>query len=349
MPKIPTKREVYTKKNRQRFMQKEPEQEQVQENNNVVNNVFNNEKTYFKKNRIKKEIYDEEDVIMQKILTEDFPKKCKEENRFVRISKNEYSFGEEKIKVVYKDGDVILKLDEGDYRIQEFIDILNEGKNEEENFDNENINEEKIEQIQEPEKMPEQEQEQIQNQEQIQEHEQIPEQEQEQIQVQEQIQILEQEGINDNNVDEVFYSDKKENQEINDNNHYEEPNIEQKEIIDIKEINNNEIKENNSEKLSNKSLSSEKKHKKRRKKRVSEDNSFDKEITEKEENSENNKVEAKGIVIEKENENKLNNDNINYANKISNTEGNESDINSENKGRKYVIKRRRDYLQKKLK
>ena len=347
MPKIPTKREVYTKKNRQRFMQKEPEQEQIQENNNIVSNVVNNEKTYFKKNRIKKEIYDEEDVIMQKILTEDFPKKCKEENRFVRISKNEYSFGEEKIKVVYKDGDVILKLDEGDYRIQEFIDILNEGKNEEENFDNENINEEKIEQIQEPEQIAEQEQEQIQNQEQIKEPEQIPEQEQEQKQVQEQIQVQEQEGINDNNVDEVLYSDKKENQEINDNNHYEEPNIEQKEINDINEINNNEIKENNSEKLSNKSLSSEKKHKKRRKKRVSEDNSFEKEITEKEENSENNKVETKGIVIEKEN--KLNNDNINYANKISNTEGNESDINSENKGRKYVIKRRRDYLQKKLK
>lgn len=37
-------------------MQKEPEQEQVQENNNVVNNVFNNEKTYFKKNRIKRNI-----------------------------------------------------------------------------------------------------------------------------------------------------------------------------------------------------------------------------------------------------------------------------------------------------
>ena len=40
---------------------------------------------------------------------------------------------------------------------------------------------------------------------------------------------------------------------------------------------------------------------------------------------------------------------ISDAINVSNTEGNETDINSENKGRRYVIKRRRDYMQKKLK
>ena len=86
--------------------------------------------TYYRKYRVKKEkekekeLYDEEDKIMQKILIEDFPKKCKEENRFVRITKHEYYFGEEKIKVIYKDGEVVLQLDEGDYKLQEFIDIL---------------------------------------------------------------------------------------------------------------------------------------------------------------------------------------------------------------------------------
>ena len=71
------------------------------------------------------------------MLIEEFPKKCKEENRFIRLSKYEYSFGDEKIKVIYKDGEVVLKLDEGDYKLQEFINILNEGKNEEE-INNEN-------------------------------------------------------------------------------------------------------------------------------------------------------------------------------------------------------------------
>jgi hypothetical protein len=317
-------------------MQKEPEQEQIQENNNAISNPINNDKTYFKKNKIKKEIYDEEDLIMQKILIEDFPKKCKEENRFVRISKNEYSFGEERIKVIYKDGEVILKLDEGDYRLQEFIDILNEGKNEEENFDNEIINKENIEQVQE--------QEQIQQQEQIQDQGQLPEPEQDQDQIKEQ----EQEEINDNKIEKVLNCNKKEIKEINDNKIIDDANKE-KQINEGNEINNSEKKENDSEKLSNKSLSSEKKHKKRRKKRVSEDNSYEKEIAEKEENLQNNNIEKKEIVIDKENENNSNNDNINYENKISNTEGNESSINSENKGRKYVIKRRRDYLQKKLK
>ena len=287
LQKPPTKREIYTRKNRQKYIQKEPEQEKISENNIQLNN----DKGYYKKNRIKKEIYDEEDLIMQKILTEDFAKKCKEENRFIRISKYEYSFGDEKIKVIYKDGDVILKLDEGDYKLQEFIDILNEGKNEEENFDNlnNNDNEENIEQIQESEE------------------------------------------IKDNKDNDIINNDKKEI-----------------EIKEIKELYNNEIKENNSEKSYNNSSSSEKKHKKRRKKRVSEDNSFEKENTEKEENSENKKIEKKEVVTEKETDNNYNSD-ISITNKISNTEGNESDINSENKGRKYVIKRRRDYMQKKFK
>ena len=47
-------------------------------------------------------------------------------------------------------------------------------------------------------------------------------------------------------------------------------------------------------------------------------------------------------------ENTFNSD-ISDAIKISNTEGNESDVNSDFKGRRYVIKRRRDYMQKKLK
>ena len=94
------------------------------------------EKVYRKKNRFirkeKKDIYDEEDIKMQKLLIEEFPKKCREENRFIRINKNEYSFGEEKIKVIYKDNDVVLQLDEGDYTLTEFIDILNEGKEQDE-------------------------------------------------------------------------------------------------------------------------------------------------------------------------------------------------------------------------
>ena len=67
---------------------------------------------------------------MQKYLIEEFPKKCKEENKFIRLSKYEYSFGDEKIRVELGEDDVILKLDEGDYKLDEFIDILNEGKEE---------------------------------------------------------------------------------------------------------------------------------------------------------------------------------------------------------------------------
>ena len=233
-------------------------------------------------------MYDEEDLKMQKLLIEEFPKKCKEENRFVRLTKYEYSFGDEKINVIYKDGEVILKLDEGDYKLQEFIDILNEGKNEENNFDNENEN------FNNNEKM-------------------IKEK------------INEKEEVKEEIIDEKL-------------------NSEQNELNEIDKNYDSGKKENTQEKLNN-SSSSEKKYKKRRKKRVSEDSSFEKENTEKKENK---KDEKREIIIDKEMENTFNSD-ISDAIKISNTEGNESDINSENKGRKYVIKRRRDYKEKKLK
>ena len=301
--KPPTKREIYSRKNRHKYII-EPEQEQINENNN--NNIINNDnKAYYRKNKYKKEIYDEEDLIMQKILTEDFPKKCKDENRFIRISKYEYSFGEEKIKVIYRDGDVVLQLDEGDYKLQEFIDILNEGKNEENNFDNDEENNNELN----DEKNNEQK-------ENIQHHEE-----------------------NEKNFD---YN-------INENNNNNHNN--KKEIL---ENDKNEINSEKSDKENN-SLSSEKKHKKRRKKRVNEDSSFEKdnidniEQEQKSENEQEIKKEKKKIVIEKEINNNNYNSDIGDKNKISNTEGNESDINSENKGRKYVIKRRRDYKEKKLK
>ena len=305
--KPPTKREIYSRKNRHKYII-EPEQEQINENNN---NIINNDnKANYRKNKYKKEIYDEEDLIMQKILTEDFPKKCKDENRFIRISKYEYSFGEEKIKVIYRDGDVVLQLDEGDYKLQEFIDILNEGKNEENNFDNDNDNDEENNNELNDEKNNEQK---------------------ENIQHQEE---------NEKNFD---YN-------INENNNNNHNN--KKEIL---ENDKNEINSEKSDKENN-SLSSEKKHKKRRKKRVNEDSSFEKdnidniEQEQKSENEQEIKKEKKEIVIEKEiNNNNNYNSDIGDKNKISNTEGNESDINSENKGRKYVIKRRRDYKEKKLK
>ena len=305
--KPPTKREIYSRKNRHKYII-EPEQEQINENNN---NIINNDnKTYYRKNKNKKEIYDEEDLIMQKILTDDFPKKCKDENRFIRISKYEYSFGEEKIKVIYRDGDVVLQLDEGDYKLQEFIDILNEGKNEENNFDNDNDNDEENNNELNDEKNNEQK---------------------ENIQHQEE-------------------NEKKFDYNINENNNNNHNN--KKEIL---ENDKNEINSEKSDKENN-SLSSEKKHKKRRKKRVNEDSSFEKdnidniEQEQKSENEQEIKKEKKEIVIEKEIINNINyNSDISDKNKISNTEGNESDINSENKGRKYVIKRRRDYKEKKLK
>ena len=305
--KPPTKREIYSRKNRHKYII-EPEQEQINENNN---NIINNDnKAYYRKNKYKKEIYDEEDLIMQKILTEDFPKKCKDENRFIRISKYEYSFGEEKIKVIYRDGDVVLQLDEGDYKLQEFIDILNEGKNEENNFDNDNDNDEENNNKLNDEKNNEQK---------------------ENIQHQEE-------------------NEKKFDYNINENNNNNHNN--KKEIL---ENDKNEINSEKSDKENN-SLSSEKKHKKRRKKRVNEDSSFEKdnidniEQEQKSENEQEIKKEKKEIVVEKEiNNNNNYNSDIGDKNKISNTEGNESDINSENKGRKYVIKRRRDYKEKKLK
>ena len=285
VPRPPTKREIYTRKNRQKYKQKNSEQALTQENNNSNND----NKADNNKNTIKKE-YDEEDLIMQKMLIEEFPKKCKEENRFIRLSKYEYSFGDEKIKVIYKDGEVVLKLDEGDYKLQEFINILNEGKNEEE-INNENKIIKNNEEKKEKEK------------------------------------INEKESIKEDDKSEQINSNQKE----------------------INEINNNcdsGKKEITKEKINNNSSSSEKKYKKRRKKRVSEDSSsFDKETQEKEENK---KEEKKEIIIDKEMENTFNSD-ISDAIKISNTEGNESDVNSENKGRRYVIKRRRDYMQKKLK
>ena len=127
------------------------EEEKENENNDdkkEINNSSNSKNKIYTKNRIKKEKknkekkekYDEEDLIIQKLLIEEFPKKCKEENIFIRISKYVYSFGEEKIKVELEGDDVVLKLDEGDYKLQEFIEILNEGK--EEDNENENENEE---------------------------------------------------------------------------------------------------------------------------------------------------------------------------------------------------------------
>ena len=286
------KKEIYTRKNKTNNYQ-------------IKDPLKDHKETYYsKKNRIRKEkeAYDEEDIIMQKLLIEDFPKKCKEENRFIRISKYEYSFGEEKIKVMYKEGDVILKLDEGDYKLQEFIEILNEGKNEEENLENN-------------------------------------------------------EDINDNNENDLY-------KEVNENNNNDNNNkIEiqvQEEIIKDENITDNEnfdkhdenLSDNNKDKnINNNSyLSSGNNHKKRRKKRVSEENSIEKGYREEEKEKEKENIikeEIKGKEIE------LNNNNINYnsdmsdINKISNTD--ESDINSENKGRKYHIKRRRDYKEKKLK
>ena len=110
----------------------QPQQKKLKEENE------SNKNSDIKKNQ---DSVDEEDLIMQKLLIEEFPKKCKDENLFVRINKYEYQFGKEIIKVDYENGDVVLKLDEGDYKLEEFIEILNDGKENEEN--NENKNEEK--------------------------------------------------------------------------------------------------------------------------------------------------------------------------------------------------------------
>ena len=131
--------------------------EENNENNLAKENILKDEEQHEEKNmneeseskeipdqNKKQEIEDEEDLIMQKLLIEEFPKKCKEENLFIRINKYEYQFGKEIIKVDYEDGDVVLKLDEGDYKLEEFIEILNDGKeNEENNENNEKQEEEK--------------------------------------------------------------------------------------------------------------------------------------------------------------------------------------------------------------
>ena len=136
--------EVYIKKSRIKEERRNDSNNNINKgdiNNNEIKkdnkeDNYRNREVYRRKNRLRrkeeKEMFDEEDLKMQKLLVEEFPKKCKEENRFIRITKYEYSFGEEKIKVAYEDDDVVLKLDEGDYKLEEFIEILNEGKEEEE-------------------------------------------------------------------------------------------------------------------------------------------------------------------------------------------------------------------------
>lgn len=77
---------------------------------------------------------------MQKLLIEEFSKKYKEENKYTRLSKYEYSIGDEKIGVELGENDVILKLDE-------FIDIINERK--EEQYEEEYKENESIEEVNE--------------------------------------------------------------------------------------------------------------------------------------------------------------------------------------------------------
>jgi len=174
------KNEIYIKKNKIKDEKKEQKKddkgiENKKENENKNEDKYENKEennrskeVYKRKNRIRKkeekEKYDEEDLKMQNLLINEFPKKCKEENRFIRITKYEYAFGEEKIKVELGKDDVILKLDEGDYKLNEFIDILNEGKEEEEQKEenkneNNNINKnlDKKEVIYEEEKEEEEE------------------------------------------------------------------------------------------------------------------------------------------------------------------------------------------------
>jgi hypothetical protein len=131
------KEKIITKEETEKNIEYDKKNEN-RENNKYERERFNTNIIY-NKSRIKKKekkevpLYDEEDLKMQKLLIEEFPKKCKEENKFIRKTKNEYLFGDETIKVELVGDDVILKLDEGDYKLQEFIDILNEGKEEEEN------------------------------------------------------------------------------------------------------------------------------------------------------------------------------------------------------------------------
>ena len=152
------KEEIKSLRNERKINEKEKEIESIMVKENDPNEIL--EEKELRKNKIytkskikkekkkkhKKEIYDEEELIIQKQLIEEFPEKCKEENIFIRLSKYEYAFGEETIKVALEGEDVILKLDEGDYKLQEFIEILNEGKEEEnDNEENKEIKEEEIE------------------------------------------------------------------------------------------------------------------------------------------------------------------------------------------------------------
>ena len=139
------KRPIRNRKNR--IIENEENQNDEKENyqiENINNEKKNSEEKNLKKEKPEKE-EDEEDLIMQKLLIEEFPKKCQEENQFVRINKYEYLFGDEKINVMYSNGEVILKLDEGDYTLDEFIEILNEGKENEQRQNEINEEEENVE------------------------------------------------------------------------------------------------------------------------------------------------------------------------------------------------------------
>ena len=152
------KEEIKSLRNERKINEKEKEIESIMVKENDPNEIIEEKELcknkIYTKSKIKKEkkkkhkkgVYDEEDLIIQKQLIEEFPEKCKEENIFIRLSKYEYAFGEETIKVALEGEDVILKLDEGDYKLQEFIEILNEGKEEEnDNEENKEIKEEEIE------------------------------------------------------------------------------------------------------------------------------------------------------------------------------------------------------------
>ena len=277
--------EVYKKKNK--IIEENKLDKEMNKDDNLYKNENkeesnNNREVYKKKNRLRKreekETIDEEDLKIQKLLIEEFPKKCRGENRFVRITKYEYSFGDEKIKVAYEDDDVILKLDEGDYKLEEFIDILNEGKDEDEEEENNNY-EEKEEIYEENEEIIE--------------------------------------------------------KEINKGNSSDKKNINEKELNES---------------------SGKKGNRKRRKKLVSQDNSQEEEN---EENSDNENIDVnENEKINKYNENKEfyidkkeksienNNEVLNEQNNINENEINDN-ANNPNNNRKYVMKRRKDYLLKK--
>jgi len=334
--------EVYIKKTRikeekRNESDKKNKEEKITNSNNEVKNEVkneikeeNNRNIYRRKNRIRKkeEMYDEEDLKIQKLLIEEFPKKCKEENRFIRITKHEYAFGEEKIKVVYEDNDVILKLDEGDYKLQEFIEILNEGK-EEGGGEEEDEDVERVERGSDEKRK-------------------------------------------------IAYEKKEKEVEKEVEEEIEKELDNRKEISDKKSSNKKKTISESSEK---------KGKKKRRKKKISEENSQDEEENEENSDNENDNENDNDNEVEKEKEkekekeedkNKYRyrynysynrkeryenlfsdqkdeeNDNIKEVikeekqNLDNNNENQNEEINySDNKNRKYVMKRRKDYLLKK--